>query len=346
MEYNIDILVAGCNTTCMHCYVNGGKAPSMELEDFKYCMEKLNAVFSHFGEKVSFTLDNELYNHPNAKEILELVENNYSKNYYHHGSTTGIAILEHPDREEILKILKRNNWLDVSFAIHGGKEAHNKIVNNSEAMDAVIEASRLFKENGFDVWISLMISKKFIEDLSEVAELLDAIRYDHILPVIPDFYPNGRLIKYQNIRCNKNEYDKVFAFLQERKIEAEEIKNAVEQYDEANVLQKIKYDAVKDALLEKETAFFHVNQKLDFYVGNTGSALKYCGNLKECSSEEIIDWIENSNDNFYETATIHCQDILEAVSEGKLVRSEENYVYPNVIAAILAMIQNGKEILK
>lgn len=46
MEYNIDILVAGCNTTCMHCYVNGGKFPAMKMEDFFYCIEKLKAVFA------------------------------------------------------------------------------------------------------------------------------------------------------------------------------------------------------------------------------------------------------------------------------------------------------------
>lgn len=343
MEYNIDILVAGCNTTCMHCYVNGGKAPNMKLEDFGYCMEKLKPVLEHFGEKVSFTLDNELYNHPKLKELLELVEKNYAKNYYHHGSTTGIAILEHPDREEILNILKRNDWMEVSFAVHGGKEEHNRMVSNPQAMNAIVKASRLFKEHGFEVWISLMISKKLVETLPEVAKLLEEISYNHILPVIPDFYPTPRLRKYQSVRCNNNEYEKVLAFLQTRGIATVEIEKALQEYNEEAVLKQVQYEAVKQKLSENETAFFHINQKLDFYIGNTGAALKYCGNLRECSSEEIIGWIENSQDNFYETATIHYEDILEAISQKKLVRSEENYVYPNAIAAILAMIQNGKE---
>lgn len=342
MEYNIDILVAGCNTTCMHCYVNGGKAPCMALDDFKYCIEKLKPAFERFGKKLGFTLDNELYNHPNAKEILELVEQKCPENYYHHGSTTGIAILEHPDQEEILRILKRNGWLDVSFAIHGGNETHNKIVNNNEALDAIIKASQLFRENGFAVWISLMISKKLIEDLAEMPEILREISYDHILPIIPDFYPNARLIKYQDIRCAKKEYQEVIAFLQERNIEINDIEMAVEQYNEECVLQQLQPDEIRRKLTEKETAFFHINQKLDFYIGNTGSALKYCGNLKDCSSEELIEWIESSTDNFYETATIHCEDILDAISNKKLVRSKENYVYPNEVSAIIAMIQNGR----
>ena len=86
----------------------------------------------------------------------------------------------------------------------------------------------------------------------------------------------------------------------------------------------------------------NINQQLDFYIGNTGSALKYCGNLRECSSTEIIDWIKSSEDNFFETETIHYQDILVAIKNKELVLSEENYVYPNVIAASIAMIQNGR----
>lgn len=346
MEYNIDILVAGCNTACTHCYVNGGKAPSMQIEDFKYCMEKLEPVFAHFGKQISFTLDNELYNHPNVKEILELVEQKYSKNYYHHGSTTGIAILEHPNREEIFEILKRNDWLEVSFAIHGGRETHDEMVNCNGALEAIIKASRLFKENGFEVWLSLMISKKFVEDLPEVAELLGEILYDHILPVIPDYYPNSRLMKYQEIRCANEEYGDVIDFFKTINVPTADVEIVAEKYNEESVLQHLEPKVLGRMLAEKETAFFHINQNLDFYIGNTGSAQRFGGNLRECSAEKIIQWMESSADNFYETATIHYEDILEAASTGKLVRSKENYVYPNEVSAIIAMIQNGRNISK
>lgn len=188
MEYNIDILVAGCNTTCMHCYVNGGKFPTMKIEDFAYCIEKLKPVFSYFGKKINFTLDNEVYNHPQADEILEIVEKECAPSYFHHGSTTGIAILNHPKKVQILDILKRNGWLDVSFAIHGGKENHNKIVHNNEGMDSIIAASKMFKDAGFTVNLSLMLSKVFRDDLEEVEKLLKEISYDYLYPVIPDFF--------------------------------------------------------------------------------------------------------------------------------------------------------------
>ncbi len=32
MKVNFDILIAGCNTRCRHCYVNGGPGGLMPLE--------------------------------------------------------------------------------------------------------------------------------------------------------------------------------------------------------------------------------------------------------------------------------------------------------------------------
>ena len=40
---NIDFLVAGCNTHCRHCYVNGGPGPIMPVEDALMCIDKLDA---------------------------------------------------------------------------------------------------------------------------------------------------------------------------------------------------------------------------------------------------------------------------------------------------------------
>ncbi len=330
----------------MHCYVNGGKATEMSFENFECCMKKLIPMFERLGEKIGFTLDNEIYNHQDAEKVLGFVEKNCAQNYYHHGSTTGIAILNHPKREEILQILKRNHWMDVSFAIHGGTETHNKIVHNNEGMSSIMEASKLFKENGFEVWISLMISKEMVEDLSLLADILDKIPYSHLLPVIPDYYPTNRLMKYQEIRCTVEEYASVMEFLKGYEVDTKSIQEAVVEYNEEYVFQSLMnnqeamVEQIKKQLYENETAFFHVDQKLDSYVGNTGSALKCCGNLRECSSEELLDWILSAEDNYYETASIHYGDIIDAVRDGKIRCSKENYVYPSLISAVIAMVQN------
>ena len=340
MEYNIDILVAGCNTTCMHCYVNGGKAPEMSISDFCLCLKKLGPVFDKLGQQISFTLDNEIFNHTNAVEILECVEQNCKSNYYHHGSTTGIAFLTHPQQDKLIDILKRNKWDTVSFAIHGNEETHNKIVNNNCGLQCIVDASKLFKEHNFEIWISIMISKKLVSELEELSDILARIESDNILPVIPDYLPIPRLMKYQNLRCNKNEFAEILGFLIERKIDVSSVKSAVESFNEQTILETTTDESIKEELTRNNTAFFHIDNKLDFYLGNTGSPLKHLGNIKDLSSDEIYQCIVDAEDNYYETATIHYSDIVNAVANKALKSSTENYVYPSRIAGIIAMMKN------
>lgn len=98
---------------------------------------------------------------------------------------------------------------------------------------------------------------------------------------------------------------------------------------------------IQEKLFCNETAFFHIDYKLDFYLGNTGSALKYLGNIKDLSSNEILNHILSAKDNYYETSSIHYEDIINAVKREDWKGSKENYVYPSDISAIVAMIKNN-----
>ena len=343
MEYNIDILVAGCNTTCLHCYVNGGIGPSMSYNDFKICMEKLSPVFTKLNKHVSFTLDNEVFNHENALEILELVEDKYKDYYFHHGSTTGIAFLKHPKQKQLIHLLKRNNWDFVSFAIHANHEKHNEIVHCKDALQKIIDASKICKDNNFKVLLSIMISKTLLADLDGINEVLDTISYDRILAVIPDYYPTTRLNKYQAIRCNKDEYNDIIHFFKQRNVKVEDIEKCVHICNEENVLKNINLHEIKNTLTSENTVVLHIDHKLNFYCGNTGSSIQFLGNIKEMSSDDIYDKLLHCKDNYYETSNIHYEDILDAIKNNTFKKSKENYVYPNAIAALIAMLHNYKK---
>ena len=56
-----------------------------------------------------------------------------------------------------------------------------------------------------------MVWSQFREDLENIDAILEEIPYDTLLPVIPDFYPIPRLIRYQDIRCNAGEYEDLLA---------------------------------------------------------------------------------------------------------------------------------------
>ena len=340
MDYNIDILVAGCNTSCLHCYVDGGRGKIMNLDDFKLCLDKLQCVFEVLKDRISFTLDNELYNHPACLEILDYVKSRVKDNYFHHGSTTGIAFLNEKRKDQIIEILKENNWLDVSLAIHGPNKIHDAIVFKEGALDSLIEAANLFKDNGLEVWISLIFNKEMVKELYELSIVLKKIRYDHILPVICDYLPLSRLKKYQKIRCDKDDYQKIVPFLDALAIDTTDLKAKVSAFNEENIIKILDYSMVQKELESKYTAFFHIDQNLDFYLGNTGINLKLLGNIKKLDTDDILKAIIVAEDNYYESSKIHYPDILDAVKERHLSPSSNNYVYPNKIAGIMALMNN------
>ena len=241
MDYNIDILVAGCNTSCLHCYVDGGRGKIMNLDDFKLCLDKLQGVFEVLKDRISFTLDNELYNHPACLEILDYVKSRAKDNYFHHGSTTGIAFLNEKRKDQIVEVLKENNWLDVSLAIHGPNKIHDAIVFKEGALDSLIEAANLFKDMGLEVWISLIFNKEMVKELDELSIVLKKIRYDHILPVICDYLPLSRLRNIKRSDVIKMIIKRSFLFLDALAIDTRDLKAKVSAFNEENIIKKLDY---------------------------------------------------------------------------------------------------------
>ena len=61
---NFDLLVAGCDTRCKHCYVNGGPLKRMDGDDAVLCIEQLDAIAAYLSEKETIT----------GKQFMELYE--------------------------------------------------------------------------------------------------------------------------------------------------------------------------------------------------------------------------------------------------------------------------------
>ena len=151
MEYNFDILLAGCNTNCLHCYVDGGPSKQMPYEDYLICLERLKYIFDKLDAKSEFTLDNELFNHPKAKDIIIKSREVLGNQYFHHGSTTGIAFMSRSDKDEIAETLLSYNCNDISLTIHGNEEHHNEIVKNLQGFDMIKKSANYFYSKGFKI---------------------------------------------------------------------------------------------------------------------------------------------------------------------------------------------------
>ena len=147
--------------------------------------------------------------------------------------------------------------------------------------------------------------------------------------------PNAKIEK-----LDKPPPEKAFKMVKKLLLAISDLIAKVSAFNEENIIKNLDYLMVQKELESKYTAFFHIDQNLDFYLGNTGTRLKYLGNIKMLGTDEILKAITSAKDNYYESSKIHYPDILEAVKNRRLKASSNNYVYPNMIAGIMALMDN------
>ena len=103
--------------------------------------------------------------------------------------------------------------------IYVGKENHNQMVRNENAMQSIQEAYQLFESEGFDIGFSIMLSKVLRADIDEVSKLLSDFSNYRGIAVIPNYLPTKRLKDYQKYRCTQEECKGFISFLNEHHIE-------------------------------------------------------------------------------------------------------------------------------
>lgn len=145
MEINFDFLLSGCNTRCKHCYVNGGPGSMMKSEDALLFIEKLDELAEFLPFEASFTLDNEPMNHPEIASIVRSAAATKNIKNYHHGMTSGIALMHRKDRNAVIEAYLDCGYNDFGITIHGNAIHHDEIVRREGAFQTGIEAAEFMK---------------------------------------------------------------------------------------------------------------------------------------------------------------------------------------------------------
>ena len=176
MKYTFEISVAGCATTCAHCYVSGGFAPAINADKFEAALVRLGAVIDGLGGDVAVTLGNEVFVHPRCLEILDIAHKILptQTSYKNMGGgipTTALALMKHRDGEAIVRKLAQMGCFAFDFSLLGGRDSHNKLVQNSGAYDCLRDFARWVTDLGLELGINLMVCKPLIAILASVVHL-------------------------------------------------------------------------------------------------------------------------------------------------------------------------------
>ncbi len=200
MTVNFDLIIAGCNTRCRHCYVNGGPGCMMPLKSVLETIEKLDALAELLPYEASFTLDNEPMNHPDVGAIIRAAAETKYIGYYHHGMTTGIALMARKDRDSVMRAYLDLGFGDFGITVHGNADHHDMIVRRKGAWRTAAEAAEYMKACGAEIGVSLMYNRFFREDADEIDALSERLRPGWVYFAVPNFTPHRNMMDFEPFR--------------------------------------------------------------------------------------------------------------------------------------------------
>lgn len=330
MDFNIDIIIAGCNTNCRHCYVNGGPGKRMTKDDFVKCIDKLIPVFDHFEDKLSFTIDNELFGHPDIFYMLKYVKEKCWSSYSHHGSSTGIAFNHRLDKEELWKFQQENGIDFGCITLHGAESNHNFITQNPNSFKESMEYASFIKSHNGKLYVALMLTSLLVEDRDEITKILQELNPHEVYFAVPLFAPSKRMMDYQTYRASYDECMKLKGYLTKWNINEEKYFSIFEKNNSKSILKRMKNNNSFNFENTPESCYLTIHQNLDLYYGNTGAEIQKIGNINELTSQEIIDYLEKCKSNYsYFQNNFPVQPNYNQFIEYVEISNNKNYVYPD-----------------
>ena len=315
MNINFDILVSGCNTRCKHCYVNGGPGSMMKLEDALLFIEKLDALAEFLPFEASFTLDNEPMNHPDIAPIIRKAATTRYIEHYHHGMTSGIALMRRKDRHAVMQAYLDCGYRDFGITIHGNAAHHDEIVRREGALQIAIEAAEFMKSCGAEVGASLMFNRFFAEDADEIDGMLQQLQSAYIYFAIPNFTPHAHMTDFEPCRGSLNTLHRIRPWLARWQQQEGELTNVICTIGMLKEQLQQGFDIVPLFKCPQDELYMVVHQNGDLFVGNTGVETEHLGNLRTLDIQETAKRISEMPGNrdygaFYEMDLLPRQEVL------------------------------------
>ena len=347
MKYTFEITIAGCSTNCAHCYVNGGPAPSMALEDFRLCAAKLRPALDRLAGDIAVTLGNEMFCHPQIADILQICDEQLPSyvTFRDFIPTTGLALLSRKDLPTVLDRLRALGASGFMLALHGNRLNHDQVTRTHGSFDGLFRAADVLTYNGFDLLWNLIVSRPFAQDTRPVLE--------HILPygasarfTVPLYVPTARMRHFQSLRADSCACRSIAQAAAEYGLSASALLSHCAEHSETAVLRDLQtygFDYREEIRSAPNWAFFHITQELDLYYGNVGAHTQYLGNLRALGTDAFLSVLSSLGPN-YDWNAFYDDSIWEHLCERLLPLPFEvgNLVYPSKADCLYAWLDHLK----
>lgn len=259
----------------------------MPIEDVLLCMEKLDEIAEFLSDAPAFTLDHEPMNHPQLDQILQAASRTKYIENYHHGMTTGIALMRRKDKEAVIQSYFDHGYRSFGITIHGGKAHHDEIVRRKGAFDTTVSAAKFLLQMGAQLNISLMMNRYFAEDADEISRMIDALGTEAVRLVNPIFTPHANMMAFEPHRATLRTFETIRKNLLHWRLKEQDVMQTAQQNSVEAAIDRLHGTDLRQLWNAPQAELYlslHPDCKL--YVGNTGVETRCLGDLRTLEAKE------------------------------------------------------------
>jgi hypothetical protein len=192
--------VAGCPTTCMHCWAQGRRYPTMPLAD----VARVVAESHRFCERNGLSFDaypmHEVAAHPDAAEVMRLFRAHVAPTLFEPLSTTGVPIAQRDDWLPLLDSLRESGTTTAWLAFHGVGAEHDRRVSMPGAFEQTCRGAERIRAAGLRVGCNVFLTKANAAQIPELAETLERLGVVESFWAPAGFGPQPRVRRYEALR--------------------------------------------------------------------------------------------------------------------------------------------------
>lgn len=345
MKYTFEITIAGCAANCAHCYVCGGPGPQMKFHTFQFIIQKLKPILDKLSGDIAVTLGNELFCHSQITDVLSFTAKAIPQYFSFREDpvpTTGIALVDREDRDQIIENLKQVGASGFMLAVHGSEQSHNQIVQRSSGYTKLFEAADYFAQRDMDILFNLIISKPLCTDFRKVMRKVSSYPHADVALTVPLYVPTNRMRIYQSHRAEYRDCMELADAAVEYGINTETLLAHCRNHNEAAVISRLQTEGFSYREEQRRATlwkFFHIMQNGDLFYGNAGAHTKYLGNLFRIQDDKLLEEILQSAPNYDYTA-YYSEEVFFSLEKqlNTLPPRTHNYVYAGKAECIYALL--------
>lgn len=316
MHYSLVFLVSGCATRCRHCHSDGGRGPSMALDDYRSALHALAPIVRRLEaqqHRVDISWNYEPLLHPRIVELVAMTHDLLPRQMENGSSwpTSGVPLATRSDWPDLISMLCDIGTDDLHFTVVGPAALHDMAVSRKGALEEQRIAVSRARAARIPTSVTVILAKDSLQEYDGTMGAIRDIGYDSVSVRVANYVPNDRLRQLELLRPELND---VLPFLQSiRSVPGDpeaRYWDHVESFTEASIRAEIlsgpeRFPSFADIDAQlPQWQFLSIVPSLDVFLGNTGLYAQHLGSLRDGQGERILRGLLEGGAN-YEFAALY-----------------------------------------